>query len=82
MSRLFDDPEGRFLVVVNEEGQHSLWPDTTTPPPGWKAVHGPAKRSQCLAFVEEHWTDMRPHGLVARRSSVISLTESGGSPWG
>jgi MbtH protein len=64
MSSPFDDPKGRFLVVVNDEGRHSLWPDITTPPGGWNAVYRPAGRSLCLEHVEEHWTDMRPLGLA------------------
>ncbi|MEO3978308.1 MbtH family protein [Streptomyces sp. CAU 1734] len=61
----FDDENGSFLVLVNEEEQYSLWPDFAEVPEGWKAVHGPAGRAECLEYVEEHWTDMRPAGLRA-----------------
>ncbi|MFI0420076.1 MbtH family protein [Spongiactinospora sp. 9N601] len=64
MSSLLGQAGESCLVVVNEEGQHSLWPQVTAPPAGWTPVYGPAGRAQCLAYVEEHWTDMRPLGLV------------------
>ncbi|MEJ4659810.1 MULTISPECIES: MbtH family protein [Streptomyces] len=68
MTNPFDDPEGRFLVLRNEEGQHSLWPVFATVPTGWLVVHGEDDRDACLRYVEEHWTDMRPAGLIAAES--------------
>jgi MbtH protein len=59
----FDDEEGRFLVLVNDEGQYSLWPAFAEIPDGWTTAHGPAARSACLEFIEENWTDMRPMSL-------------------
>ncbi|WP_283137595.1 MbtH family protein [Rhizohabitans arisaemae] len=60
----FEDPEGRFLVLVNREGQHSLWPTFAEVPPGWETVYGEESREACLAYVEEHWTDLRPRSLA------------------
>ncbi|REF00002.1 MbtH family protein [Thermomonospora umbrina] len=60
----FDDPEGRFLVLVNEERQHSLWPSFADVPAGWTVAFGEDTRDACLTYVEEHWTDLRPHSLV------------------
>jgi MbtH protein len=60
----FDDEEGEFVALVNEEKQHSLWPD------GWSVVHGPAARADVLAFIESAWTDLRPASLVARMDGV------------
>lgn len=59
----FDDEDGRFYVVVNDEEQHSLWPVFAEIPAGWRSVFGQAGRQECLAYVEEHWTDMRPLSL-------------------
>ncbi|WP_329560670.1 MbtH family protein [Kitasatospora sp. NBC_01266] len=64
MTNPFEDAEGSYLVLVNEEGQHSLWPAFAEVPAGWTASHGPAGRQDCLDHVEVHWTDMRPAGLV------------------
>jgi uncharacterized protein YbdZ (MbtH family) len=59
----FDDEAGTFLVVVNDEDQHSLWPAFADVPAGWRKVFGEASRAECLACVEEHWTDIRPKSL-------------------
>ncbi|MFI2782760.1 MbtH family protein [Streptomyces sp. ALB3] len=62
-SNPFDDENGQFRVVVNDEEQHSLWPSFADVPAGWRSVHGPAGRDECLRYVEEHWTDLRPRSL-------------------
>lgn len=59
----FDDENGTFLVLVNDEDQHSLWPTFADIPSGWRQVFGATSRSECLAYVEEHWTDIRPRSL-------------------
>ncbi|GGW36516.1 MbtH family protein [Streptomyces xantholiticus] len=63
----FEDPQGRFLVLVNDENQHSLWPSFAEVPAGWRAVFGEDTREACVAYVEEHWTDLRPASLIARQ---------------
>ncbi|WP_405981886.1 MbtH family protein [Streptomyces sp. NBC_00158] len=60
----FDDAEGRFLVLVNDEGQHSLWPSFAPVPGGWTAVFGEDTRDACMDFVDTHWTDLRPRSLA------------------
>ena len=62
----FDDENGTFLVLVNDEDQHSLWPAFADVPAGWRKVFGEASRADCLAYVEEHWTDIRPKSLRER----------------
>lgn len=64
MTNPFDDDKGSFLVLVNDEGQHSLWPDFATVPAGWRAAFGPEKRQPCLDYVERTWVDMRPNSLI------------------
>ncbi|MFB8246262.1 MbtH family protein [Streptomyces sp. NPDC001046] len=59
----FDDENGRFNVVVNDEEQHSLWPAFAEVPAGWRVVFGEAARSACLEYVEQNWTDLRPRSL-------------------
>ncbi|MFI2345842.1 MbtH family protein [Streptomyces sp. NPDC019443] len=63
----FEDPQGRFLVLVNDEDQHSLWPSFAEVPAGWRAVFGDDTREACLAYVESNWTDLRPKSLVAQQ---------------
>ncbi|QCX80586.1 MbtH-like protein [Streptomyces sp. YIM 121038] len=64
MSNPFDDDEGSFFVLVNHEGQHSLWPTFAEVPAGWSRVHGEAPRQECLDYVEENWKDLRPKSLI------------------
>lgn len=59
----FDDDDGTFCVLVNDEDQHSLWPAFADTPAGWRVVFGEASRAACLDFVETNWTDMRPKSL-------------------
>ncbi|MCX2969344.1 MULTISPECIES: MbtH family protein [Streptomyces] len=63
----FDDPQGRFLVLVNDEHQHSMWPSFAEVPDGWRPVFGEDTREACLAYVEAHWTDLRPVSLTGGR---------------
>jgi len=63
MTNPFDDENGDFLVLVNEEEQYSLWPSFKEVPSGWTAVGPRGARGMCLAYIEEHWTDMRPKSL-------------------
>lgn len=64
MTNPFENNEASFLVLTNDENQHSIWPDFIEIPKGWKSVHGPAKKSDCLQFVEVNWVDMRPRSLA------------------
>ncbi|WP_131742360.1 MbtH family protein [Actinomadura roseirufa] len=64
MTNPFDDADGTFLVLVNAEDQHSLWPSFADVPEGWTTAFGPAARPECLAYVEENWTDIRPRSLT------------------
>jgi MbtH protein len=61
----FEDPDATYLVLVNNEDQHSLWPEFATVPDGWTVAHGPADRTACLDYINGHWLDMRPRSLVA-----------------
>jgi MbtH protein len=60
----FEDEEGVYLVLVNDENQHSLWPAFSAVPAGWAVVHGEDTHKNCLEYVSSHWTDMRPVSLI------------------
>ena len=64
MTNPFDDDNGRFYALVNDEGQFSLWPTFAEVPQGWRIVFGEDTREACLAHIESSWTDMRPLSLV------------------
>jgi MbtH protein len=59
----FDDDDGTFYVLANDEEQRSLWPAFVDVPVGWRVVFGEDTRPNCLAYVEKSWTDMRPETL-------------------
>jgi MbtH protein len=60
----FNNPNESLLVLVNAEGQHSLWPSAVAVPTGWNVTHGPASPLSCLDVVRQRWTDLRPRSLV------------------
>ena len=64
----FDDPGGSFLVLINDEAQHSLWPGGLDIPAGWRIAHGGDTRRGCLDFIETNWADLRP--LSVRRGEA------------
>jgi uncharacterized protein YbdZ (MbtH family) len=62
----FDDDNGTFFVLVNDEEQHSLWPTFADVPAGWRTVYGETDRTACLDYIEQNWTDIRPKSLRDR----------------
>jgi tryptophan 2,3-dioxygenase len=57
MSNLFEDGNGTYVVLVNGEGQHSLWPGSILVPAEWQMSFGPESRKACLAYIEERWSN-------------------------
>lgn len=57
------DENTTYTVVMNHEEQYSIWPDYKALPDGWTAVGKAGKKDECLAYIEEVWTDMRPLSL-------------------
>ncbi|MGJ7608677.1 MbtH family protein [Variovorax sp. LT1R20] len=64
MTNPFENSDASYRVLINDENQHSLWPELIEIPAGWKSIHGPATKSACLEFIEANWTDMRPRSLA------------------
>jgi MbtH protein len=52
-----------YKVVVNHEEQYSIWLADRDNPAGWRDVGPRGPKAECLAFIEAHWTDMRPLSL-------------------
>ena len=69
----FDDQDADFLVLVNAENQHSLWPVFADIPSGWVKVAGPMKQKIAMEWVASHWTDMRPASLIKEMDSQSSF---------
>ena len=60
----FEDADAKYFVLINDEGQHSLWPVFADVPDGWEVIFGEEGRQECLDFIEKNWTDMRPNSLI------------------
>jgi MbtH protein len=71
-----DDDATEYKVVVNHEEQYSIWFADREPPAGWREVGKQGKKADCLAYIKEVWTDMRPLSL---RKAMDATAEKGGS---
>jgi MbtH protein len=69
MSRDAADDPTIYKVVVNDEEQYSIWPAHRPNPLGWRDAGYQGPKSDCLAFVKEVWTDMRPLSIRSRQES-------------
>ena len=58
-----------YDVVVNAEEQYSIWSIDKAMAPGWRAVGIRGAEAECLAYIEQVWTDMRPLSLRKRMSA-------------
>ncbi len=52
-----------YKVVVNSEEMYSIWPADREVPLGWKDAGKTGSKEECLAYIDEVWTDMRPLSL-------------------
>ena len=52
-----------YNVVVNDEEQYSIWPEFREIPLGWRNAGKTGTKAECLEFINEVWTDMRPKSL-------------------
>jgi MbtH protein len=68
MTNPFENKDGTYLVLINDEGQHSLWPSFTPVPAGWNVALPAGTRQACLDYIDQNWTDMRPRSLIAAMS--------------
>jgi MbtH protein len=72
----FEDENATYHVLINDEGQHSLWPSFVEIPEGWTAILKSDTRTACLDFINKNWTDLRPKGLIA----AMDGSSDGGPP--
>ena len=52
-----------YRVVVNHEEQYSIWPAERDLPAGWSEVGKRGRKAECLEYIGQVWTDMRPKSL-------------------
>jgi MbtH protein len=72
----FEDEDANYFVLINDEGQHSLWPVFADVPAGWEIIFGEDKRQACLDFVEKNWTDMRPNSLIRQMEADAAARQN------
>jgi MbtH protein len=74
----FEDDDRRYVVLVNDRRQQSLWPADVPAPAGWTTAHGEDSRQACLHFVADHANHLR----TASPGEVIKdfLTEGYSAP--
>jgi MbtH protein len=75
----FEDEDAKYLVLINDEGQHSLWPVFADVPDGWEIIFGEDGRQECLDFIEKNWTDMRPKSLIKAMEEDAAARSNGDS---
>jgi MbtH protein len=59
-----------YKAVVNDEQQYSIWPANRANPLGWQDAGRQGAKEECLAFIKEVWTDMRPLSLRKQMDAV------------
>ena len=65
-----DEDTRRYKVVINHEEQYSIWFAERVLPLGWQATGYQGSKSECLAHIEEVWTDMRPLSLRKKMADI------------
>ena len=61
-----------YKVVLNDEEQYSIWPADRPNPLGWRDGGRTGTKAECLAFINEVWTDMRPLSLRRQMSGAAT----------
>jgi uncharacterized protein YbdZ (MbtH family) len=75
----FED-DSRYEVVVNHEEQYSIWPEGREVPLGWRLAGKAGTKAECLAYVEQVWTDMRPLSLREQMKKLAENPQPEGVP--
>ncbi len=65
----------RYRIVINHEEQYSIWPVGKEVPRGWKPVGKEGTRQECMDYIEEVWTDMRPLSLRRKMEEMEKRIE-------
>ncbi|MGD9728353.1 MAG: MbtH family protein [Nitrospiraceae bacterium] len=76
MSRDEQDDTTIYKVVVNHEEQYSIWPEYKANPAGWRDAGKTGLKTDCLAYITEVWTDMRPLSLRKWMDEQAKMNEA------
>jgi MbtH protein len=69
---LFDDDNRIYKVVLNHEEQYSIWPADRENALGWQDAGKSGTKEECLAYIKEVWTDMRPLSLRKKMEEMAN----------
>jgi len=61
-----------YMVVVNHEEQYSIWPAENENALGWRAAGKSGTKQECLDYIKDVWTDMRPLSLRKKMEEAVS----------
>ena len=64
-----------YRVVMNHEEQYSIWPAHREPPLGWRDCGKTGLKDECLQYIEELWTDMRPLSVRKQMEQAAAATD-------
>jgi MbtH protein len=67
-----DEDQTIYKVVINHEEQYSIWPADRSNPLGWNDVGKSGPKAECLAYIKEVWTDMRPASLRRAMDTAVA----------
>ena len=70
MTNPFENDNYTYKVLINEEGQYSLWPAFLDVPISWNIVYEEASRQSCLEYVEYNWKDLNPKSNQVREKTL------------
>ena len=65
-----EEKEQLYKVVINHEDQYSIWPLERSNALGWEDAGKSGTKAECLTYIKEHWTDMRPKSLRERMANT------------
>jgi MbtH protein len=66
-----------YRVVMNHEERYSIWPAEREDAPGWKDVGKSGTKAECLTYIKEVWTDMRPFSVKKEKSAAATTQPRG-----
>jgi amino acid adenylation domain-containing protein/thioester reductase-like protein len=75
---LNQSPDEAYLMVVNGEGQYSIWPAALIVPPGWRPEGRPMQKEACLAVISAEWPDIAPASVRPRNRAEVGTANPAG----
>lgn len=71
MDPVENEDNRRYSVVINHEEQYSIWLADRAIPDGWNEVGKSGSKTECLAYINQVWTDMRPLSLRQQMEKAL-----------